>query len=147
MQRKTATLSKVNIRMFILSASLLIGNLAQGAPVEKARHKWVRCKPDSASANCIEEQGPEIEIPQEASRILPHKIDPMIRKTFVGRHNIFFSSGEESGSGVEVASGTELDHASGMDTNFEHPDILPEPLQSHQNNNFVLELRDEDFFL
>ncbi|XP_078499329.1 serglycin [Lissotriton helveticus] len=147
MQRNTASLSKLNIRMFILSASLLIGNLAQGAPVEKARYKWVRCKPDRASANCIEEQGPEFEIPQEANSFLPHKIVPVMRKTFVGRPSIFISSGEESGSGVDIASGTELDLGSGMNSNLEHPDILPEPLQSYANNNFVLKLRDEDFIL
>lgn len=71
----------------------------------------------------------------------------MMRKTFGGRLNIFFSSGEESGSGVDVASGTEPDLGSGMDSNLKHPDILPVPLQSHPNHNFVLKLRDEDFFL
>lgn len=107
----------------------------------------MRCKPDRASANCIEEQGPEFKIPQEANRFLPHKIVPVMRKTFVGRPNVLFSSGEESGSGVDAASGTELDLGSGMNSNFEHPDILPETLQSSANNNFVLTLKDEDFIL
>uniref|UniRef100_A0A8C4RI90 Uncharacterized protein n=1 Tax=Erpetoichthys calabaricus TaxID=27687 RepID=A0A8C4RI90_ERPCA len=43
----------------------------------KGRFMWVRCKPDSKDANCIEQKGPWIDLPKSGvNRILPPNADP-----------------------------------------------------------------------
>ncbi|XP_069466712.1 serglycin [Ambystoma mexicanum] len=148
MRVKAETVFRMNKGIFILSVSLFIGNLAQGAPLEKARYKWVRCSPDAASANCIEEQGQEFAITQsEAKGFLPPSGGPVMVKTILEKANIVLFSGEGSGSGVDVASGSEPDVGSGMDYSPHHLDIRSESAQEHPDHHFKLNLRDEDFIL
>ncbi|NXD82333.1 SRGN protein, partial [Halcyon senegalensis] len=83
------------------------------APVQKARYKRVRCRPDAWSANCIEEQGPMFYMPAgEANRILPPMADLTLMKQYQDLGDIFPLSDEDAGSGsntmvqVEPASGS-----------------------------------------
>ncbi|NXI51398.1 SRGN protein, partial [Chloroceryle aenea] len=83
------------------------------APMQKARYKRVRCRPDTWSANCIEEQGPVFYMPTNgANRILPPMADPSLMKQYQDLGDIFPLSDEEPGSGsntmvqMESASGS-----------------------------------------
>lgn len=50
-----------------------------GAPLQRARYKRVRCRPDAWSANCIEEKGPWFYTATGgANRILPPMADPSL---------------------------------------------------------------------
>ncbi|KFO86132.1 Serglycin, partial [Buceros rhinoceros silvestris] len=72
------------------------------APVQKARYKRVRCRPDSWSANCIEETGPWFYMPTGgANRILPPMADPSLMKQYQELGDIFPLSDELSGSGFD----------------------------------------------
>ncbi|NWQ77510.1 SRGN protein, partial [Columbina picui] len=78
------------------------------APMQKARYKRVRCRPDSWSANCIEETGPWFYMPNGgANRILPPMADPSLMKRYQELGDIFPLSDEESGSGSDVVVGAE----------------------------------------
>ncbi|XP_039593572.1 serglycin [Polypterus senegalus] len=62
-------------RSAVLALSFLflvfLEHAAQGAPA-KGRFMWVRCRPDSKNANCIEQKGPWIDLPKSGvNRILP----------------------------------------------------------------------------
>ncbi|NXQ80886.1 SRGN protein, partial [Nyctibius grandis] len=82
------------------------------APVQKARYKRVRCRPDAWSANCIEEKGPWFYMPTGgANRILPPMADPSLMKSYQELSDIFPLSDEESGSGFDAA--VEAEPASG----------------------------------
>ncbi|KFQ66540.1 Serglycin, partial [Phaethon lepturus] len=82
------------------------------APMQKARYKRVRCRPDSWSANCIEEKGPWFYMPTGgANRILPPMADPSLLKRYQELGDIFPLSDEESGSGSDVVM--EVEPASG----------------------------------
>lgn len=53
--------------------------IPSGAPMQRARYKRVRCRPDAWSANCIEEKGPWFYMPTGgANRILPPMADPSL---------------------------------------------------------------------
>ncbi|NXE08085.1 SRGN protein, partial [Lophotis ruficrista] len=82
------------------------------APLQKARYKRVRCRPDAWSANCIEEKGPWVYVPTGgANRILPPTADMSLMKRYQELGDIFPLSDEESGSGSDVA--VEAEPASG----------------------------------
>ncbi|NWI68685.1 SRGN protein, partial [Todus mexicanus] len=82
------------------------------APMQKARYKRVRCRPDAWSANCIEEQGPVFDMPTgAANRILPPMADPSLMKRYQDLRSIFPLSDEEPGSGSNTA--LEAEPASG----------------------------------
>ncbi|KAF1506894.1 Serglycin, partial [Eudyptula minor novaehollandiae] len=78
------------------------------APVQKARYKRVRCRPDAWSANCIEEKGPWFYMPTGgANRILPPMADPSLMKRYKELDDVFPLSDEESGSGSDAVVGAE----------------------------------------
>ncbi|NWW90811.1 SRGN protein, partial [Rhynochetos jubatus] len=82
------------------------------APMQRARYKRVRCRPDSWSANCIKEKGPWFYMPTgEANRILPPMADLSLMKRYQELGDIFPLSDEESGSGSDAA--VEAEPASG----------------------------------
>ncbi|NXU47158.1 SRGN protein, partial [Turnix velox] len=82
------------------------------APMQKARYKRVRCRPDTWSANCIEEKGPWFYMPTSgANRILPPKADPSLMKRYQELSDTFMLSDEDSVSGSDVAM--EVEPASG----------------------------------
>ncbi|NXD67977.1 SRGN protein, partial [Eolophus roseicapillus] len=82
------------------------------APVQKARYKRVRCRPDAWSANCIEEKGPWFYMPTGgANKILPPMADLSLMKRYQELGDIFPLSDEESGSGSDTM--VEAEPASG----------------------------------
>ncbi|NXP82968.1 SRGN protein, partial [Ramphastos sulfuratus] len=82
------------------------------APMQKARYKRVRCRPDAWSANCIKEQGPWFRIPTGgANRILPPMADPFLMKRYQELRDIFPLSDDEFGSGSDAS--VEAEPASG----------------------------------
>eukprot|EP00075_Anas_platyrhynchos_P027295 XP_027316548.1 serglycin isoform X1 [Anas platyrhynchos] len=89
---------------------LFVGCTAQGAPVQKARYKRVRCRPDAWSPNCIEEKAPWLLPHGGANRILPPVADPSPMKSDQ-MSDIFPLSEEESGSGLDTT--LEMEPASG----------------------------------
>ncbi|NWR86407.1 SRGN protein, partial [Furnarius figulus] len=79
------------------------------APMQRARYKRMRCRPDAWSANCIEEQGPWFYLPTGgANRILPPMADPSLMRRYQELGDIFPLSDEESGSGSSALAGAEL---------------------------------------
>ncbi|KFP32155.1 Serglycin, partial [Colius striatus] len=81
------------------------------APLQKARYKRVRCRPEAWSANCIEETGPWFHMPTGgANRILPPMADPSLMKRYQELSN-WFPLSDESGSGSNAV--LEEDPASG----------------------------------
>uniref|UniRef100_A0A8B9R1L9 Serglycin n=1 Tax=Anas platyrhynchos TaxID=8839 RepID=A0A8B9R1L9_ANAPL len=74
------------------------------APVQKARYKRVRCRPDAWSPNCIEEKAPWLLPHGGANRILPPVADPSPMKSDQ-MSDIFPLSEEESGSGLDTDTG------------------------------------------
>ncbi|NXM66682.1 SRGN protein, partial [Serilophus lunatus] len=78
------------------------------APMQRARYKRVRCRPDAWAANCIEETGPWFHLPAGgANRILPPMADPGLMKRYQELRDTFPLSDEESGSGSNAAVGAE----------------------------------------
>ncbi|NXG28922.1 SRGN protein, partial [Dromaius novaehollandiae] len=83
------------------------------APLQKARYKRVRCRPDSWSTNCIEEKGPWFYMPEGgANRILPPMADPSLMKDYQELVRMFPLSEEESGSGSEDVAEAEQESGS-----------------------------------
>ncbi|NXO84053.1 SRGN protein, partial [Sitta europaea] len=82
------------------------------APMQRARYKRVRCRPDAWAANCIEEKGPWFYVPTGgANRILPPMADPSLMKRYQELGDIFPLSDEDSGSGSNTV--VEAEPASG----------------------------------
>ncbi|NXA36660.1 SRGN protein, partial [Eudromia elegans] len=82
------------------------------APLQKARYKRVRCRPDASAANCIEEKGPWFYMPEGgANHILPPMADPSLMKDYQELARIFPLSEEDSSSGFEDV--TEVEQESG----------------------------------
>ncbi|MEE6518204.1 hypothetical protein FKM82_029037 [Ascaphus truei] len=97
--------------MFLtLCAILFVGTFVEALPVQKARYKGVRCRPDGNSANCVEE-GAIFEIAQEKNKII---FPPMMRRPRSISDMIPLSV-EESGSGTGGSSGAEPDVSSGAE--------------------------------
>ncbi|NWS00032.1 SRGN protein, partial [Motacilla alba] len=84
------------------------------APMQRARYKRVRCRPDAWSANCIQEKEPWFYMPSGgANRILPPMADrSSLMKRYQELGDIFPLSEEDAGSGsntmveAEPASGS-----------------------------------------
>ncbi|XP_062989103.1 serglycin isoform X2 [Elgaria multicarinata webbii] len=113
MQAKTEMFVRCNRRNFVaLCVILFMGCTVQGAPVQKGRYMWVKCRPGASSANCVEEQGPRFVIPDgSANMILPPNADPTLMKTFQHHPISFPHTGDEYGSGnyIELESGSGLE--------------------------------------
>ncbi|XP_029465516.1 serglycin [Rhinatrema bivittatum] len=126
MQVTREILFSFNKRIFLaFTLILLLGNSAQGAPPTKARYQWVRCRPDSNSANCIEEKGPWLEYVQGgANNILPPRANPFLMKNFQEEPESSLFSEEESGSGTEVTSGAEPEPGSGTENDVDYYDFI-----------------------
>ncbi|XP_012514176.1 PREDICTED: serglycin [Propithecus coquereli] len=88
-----------------LALILVLESSVQGYPMRRARYQWVRCNPNSNSANCIDEKGPMFDLaPGESNRILPPRTDPF---SFQNVDDIFPISEDSSGSGSGSGSGSE----------------------------------------
>ncbi|XP_040831801.1 serglycin isoform X1 [Ochotona curzoniae] len=94
------------ILVLALALVLLLDSSAQGYPMRRARYQWVRCSPDSNSANCIEEKGPVFNLlPGDSNRILPPRTDPFFRIKSQNLNDAFPLSDDLSGSGFDSGSG------------------------------------------
>ncbi|XP_028651803.1 serglycin [Erpetoichthys calabaricus] len=105
-------------RSAVLALSFLflvfLEHAAQGAPA-KGRFMWVRCKPDSKDANCIEQKGPWIDLPKSGvNRILPPNADPEQMMRMVNNFNEEDLSGDFSGD-VQIEGKPEPDSKSKVD--------------------------------
>ncbi|XP_004470596.1 serglycin [Dasypus novemcinctus] len=92
----------------VLALSLLLfwESSVQGYPMRRGRYQWVRCNPESNSANCIEEGGPMFDLPPgESNRILPPRTDPFSMTRFQNMRDTFPLSEDYSGSGSGSGSG------------------------------------------
>ncbi|XP_005235200.2 serglycin [Falco peregrinus] len=124
MPAKMQLLIRCNGRIFLaICLILFVGYTAQGAPLQKARYKRVRCRPDAWSANCIEEEGPWFYVPTGgANRILPPMADMSLMARYQDLQDTFPLSGPESGSGSddmrerEPASGSGLGDGDSVST-------------------------------
>ncbi|XP_006060383.1 serglycin [Bubalus bubalis] len=93
-------------RLVLALAFILFSSSVQGSPVQRARYQWVRCNPDSNSANCIEEKGTAFDIlPGESSRIPPPRTDIFQLKNSKNLNEVFPLSEDISGSGSGEESG------------------------------------------
>ncbi|XP_061053527.1 serglycin [Eubalaena glacialis] len=89
-----------------LAFILILGSSVQGSPVRRARYQWVRCNPESNSANCIDEKGPEFDLlPGESNRILSPRTDPFSMMKSRKLNDVFPLSEDFSGSGSGSGSG------------------------------------------
>ncbi|XP_006023202.1 serglycin [Alligator sinensis] len=150
MQAKMQTLVRCNGRIFLAVCIILfMGYAAQGVPVQKARYKKVRCRPNAWLSNCIEEKGPLFEMPEGgANRILPPMADSFLMKTFQEQREFFPLSEEASGSGMEDTFETEPESGSGMDYNVEYSNvILPDLVLRQQKSELKEKLTEEDLIL
>lgn len=113
-----------------LALLLLFDSSIQGSPVRRARYQWVRCNPESNSANCIDERGPSFDLlPGESNRILPLRTDPFTLTRSQNLNDAFPLSEDVSGSGS--GSGSENSSESVF-----LPDIEPEyqPVDENQDS-------------
>ncbi|XP_067996384.1 serglycin [Melanerpes formicivorus] len=143
-------LIRCNGRIFLAVCLILfVGYTAQGAPMQKARYKRVRCRPDAWSANCIEEQGPWFYIPTGgANRILPPMADPSLMKRYQELSDIFPLSEDESGSGSDTAVEAEPASGSGFgDSDGFSKAKLITFLQGLQDGKLQQKLTEEDLLL
>ncbi|XP_040098146.1 serglycin [Oryx dammah] len=93
-------------RLILALAFILISSSVQGSPVQRARYQWIRCNPDSNSANCIEEKGTVFDIlPGESSRIPPLRPDIFSLENSKDLNEVFPLSEDVSGSGSGAGSG------------------------------------------
>lgn len=104
-----------------LGLILTLDSSVQGYPMRRARYQWVRCRPDSNSANCIDEKGPVFNLlPGDSNRILPLRTDPFL--TGPQRLNDAFPLSEDvsgSGSGSDLGSGSGSGSGSSLPTEVE----------------------------
>ncbi|XP_072484867.1 serglycin [Notamacropus eugenii] len=97
--------------LLALSFLLFLESFVQGFPARRARYQWVRCSPDSLSANCIEEKGPWFNMPKEENNgIVNPPVDPFLMKRPQDMaENSLFSEEDPwsiSGSGPGSVSGS-----------------------------------------
>ncbi|XP_054238612.1 serglycin [Indicator indicator] len=143
-------LVRCNRRIFLaICLILFVGYTAQGAPMQKARYKRVRCRPDAWSANCIEEQGPWFYIPAGgANRILPPMADPSLMRLHQELSNIFPLSDDESSSGSDTAMEAEPASGSGFSDSDGLSKAKPTTfLQGLQDGKLKQKLTEEDLLL
>uniref|UniRef100_A0AC11BDK6 Serglycin n=3 Tax=Ovis TaxID=9935 RepID=A0AC11BDK6_SHEEP len=92
-------------RLALALAFILISSSVQGSPVQRARYQWVRCNPDSNSANCVQEKGRVLDIlPDESSRIPPLRSDIFLLENSRDLNEVFPLSEDVSGSGSGAGS-------------------------------------------
>ncbi|XP_025898471.1 serglycin [Nothoprocta perdicaria] len=150
MRAKMQLLVGCNGRIFVaLCIILFVGYTAQGAPLQKARYKRVRCRPDAWSANCIEEKGPWFYMPQGgANRILPPMADPSLMKDYQELARIFPLSEEDSSSGFEDVAEAEQESGSGADAGSDFPSMkFHDFLVGQQKRKLKQKLTEENLIL
>ncbi|KAM9379914.1 serglycin [Phaethornis superciliosus] len=150
MPARMQLLIRWNGRIFLAVCLILfVGYTAQGAPVQKARYKRVRCRPDAWSANCIEEKGPWFYMPTGgANRILPPMADPSLMKRYQELSDMFPLSDEESGSGSNAMAEAEPASGSGLGDGFGFSQAnLPVFLAGLRGGELKQKLTEEDLFL
>ncbi|XP_062436164.1 serglycin [Rhea pennata] len=150
MQGKMQLLIGYNGRIFVtLCIILFVGYTAQGASLQKARYKRVRCRPDAWSANCIEEKGPWFYMPEGgANHILPPMAHPSLMKDYQELANMFPLSEEESGSGFENVAEVEQESGSGADFGTDYPGMkFHDFLVGQQKSKLKRKLTEEDLIL
>ncbi|XP_013801086.1 serglycin [Apteryx mantelli] len=150
MQAKMQLLIGCNGRIFMaLCIILFVAYTAQGVPLQKARYKRVRCRPDAWSANCIEEKGPWFYTPEGgANRILPPMADPSLMKDYQELASMFPLSEDESGSGSEDVAEVEQESGSGADFGNDYPSMkFPNFLVGKQKSKLKQKLTEEDLIL
>ncbi|KAM6105446.1 serglycin [Pterocles gutturalis] len=150
MSAKMQLLIRCNGRIFLaICLILFVGYTAQGAPMQKARYKRVRCRPDAWSANCIEENGPWFYMPTGgANRILPPMADPSLMKRYQELGDIFPLSDEGSGSGFDTVLEAEPASGSGLgDTNGFSEVKLPAFFTGLGGGELQQKLTEEDLLL
>ncbi|KAF6317926.1 serglycin [Rhinolophus ferrumequinum] len=93
--------------VLVVTLILVLDSSVQGLPVQRARYQWVRCNPDSNSANCIDEKGPTFDLsPGESNRILPPRTDPSLTRRSENLNDAFPLSEDYPGSGSGSGSGS-----------------------------------------
>ncbi|KAM7047451.1 serglycin [Acridotheres tristis] len=150
MPAKMQLLIRCNGRIFLaICLILFVGYTAQGAPMQRARYKRVRCRPDAWSANCIEEKGPWFYMPTGgANRILPPMADPSLMKRYQELGDIFSLSDEDSGSGSNTVVEAEPASGSGLgDSDSFSEAKLPVFLESLRGTGLKEKLSEEDLLL
>ncbi|XP_051656312.1 serglycin [Manacus candei] len=150
MPAKMQLLIRCNGRIFLAVCLILfVGYTAQGAPMQRARYKRVRCRPDSWSANCIEEKGPWFYLPAGgANRILPPMADPSLMRRYQELGDIFPLSDEDSGSGSNTMMGAEPASGSGLgDSDSFSEAKLPVFLEGLRGTELKEKLSEEDLLL
>ncbi|KAI5932900.1 serglycin [Manis javanica] len=119
--------------LLALASILVLDSSVQGSPVRRARYQWVRCNPDSNSANCIDEKGPVFNIlPGESNRILAPRTDPFSMTRSQNLNDFFPLSEDYSGSGSGSESGSGSDFLSEIEQEYQPID---------ENNAFVYNFR------
>ncbi|XP_036986535.1 serglycin [Artibeus jamaicensis] len=104
-----------------LALILVLDSSVQGLPLRRARYQWVRCTPDSTSANCIDETGPVFDLPLgESNRIPPPRTDPLSMTSTSNLNDVFPLSEDFSGSGS--GSGSGIDFLTGMEHEYQPAD-------------------------
>uniref|UniRef100_A0A8D0G3V2 Serglycin n=2 Tax=Strigidae TaxID=30459 RepID=A0A8D0G3V2_STROC len=146
-------------RFYLYYAIVLVSNvlvlvnnrrlIQSGAPMQKARYKRVRCRPDAWSANCIEEEGPLFYMPTGgANRILPPMADPSLMKQYQELGDIFPLSDEESGSGSDAVMEAEPASGSGLGDGDSFSEAkLPVFLAGPRGGKLKQKLTEEDLLL
>ncbi|XP_063262573.1 serglycin [Prinia subflava] len=150
MPAKMQLLIRCNGRIFLaICLILFVGYTAQGAPLQRARYKRVRCRPEAWSANCIEEKGPWFYLPTGgANRILPPVADSSLMKRYQELRNIFPLSDEDSGSGSNAMVEAEPASGSGLGDNDSFSEVkLPDFLESLRGTELKETLSEEDLLL
>ncbi|KAG8507410.1 Serglycin, partial [Galemys pyrenaicus] len=91
-----------------LALVLALDSSVRGFPARRATYEWVRCTPDSNSANCINEKGSSFELlPDESNKIFPLRTDPFKLMRSQNLNDAFPLSEDFSGSGSGSGSGPE----------------------------------------
>ncbi|XP_032550127.1 serglycin [Chiroxiphia lanceolata] len=147
MPAKMQLLIRCNGRIFLAVCLILfVGYTAQGAPMQRARYKRVRCRPDPWSANCIEEKGPWFYLPTGgANRILPPMADPSLMRRYQELGDIFPLSDEDSGSGSNTMVGAEPASGSGLGDSDSFSEVkLPVFLEGLRGTKLKEKLSEED---
>ncbi|XP_031972848.1 serglycin [Corvus moneduloides] len=150
MPAKMQLLIRCNGRIFLaICLILFVGYTAQGAPMQRARYKRMRCRPDAWSANCIEEKGPWFYMPSGgANRILPPMADPSLMKRYQELGDIFPLSDEDSASGSNTMVEAEPASGSGLGDNDSFSEAkLPVFLESLRGTELKEKLSEEDLLL
>ncbi|XP_043836195.1 serglycin [Dromiciops gliroides] len=124
----------MHTQRILLALSLLffMEPFVQGFPSRRARFHWVRCRPNSLSANCIEEKGPWFNMPEgEDNRIIDPPVDPYQMQKPQNKVKKLPFSEEDPWS----ISGVGLDTGSGSGSGS-FPEMETEPIDEEDFYNF-----------